>query len=153
MLNKTSIKWTRATWNIFSGSSLGNFNSEFVDNPIVPGTWYHMVLTDDGTNLNWYSNNRLVLSVNAQAVGFIPNGINGDPAVAGGPITLGVRSDGTFGDWDGSMDEVAIYNYVLSPQQIQNHFLNTTHLVETAAGKSIVLTWATGTLQSAPAVT
>src|SRR5664279_453080 len=140
------------TWNIMYGNYVGNFNSEFTDNPIVPGTWYHMVLTDDGTNMNWYSNDRLVLSFTASGAGFIPNGINGDPSVAGGPITIAERSDGAFGGWAGGVDEVAVYNYVLSPQQIQNHFLNTTHLTIVPSGTNAVIAWPAGTLQSATTV-
>ena len=137
------------TWNIYNGGANGSFTSEFADNPIVPGTWYHMVLTDDGTNMVWYSNNRLVFSTTHSAVGFIQNGINGDPSVAGGPTTLAIRSDGAFGGWDGGIENVAVYNYVLSPQQIQNHFLNTTRLTTVSSGNSITLKWPVGTLQSA----
>jgi hypothetical protein len=108
-----------------------------------------MVLTDDGTNMVWYSNNRLVFSTTHSAVGFIQNGINGDPGVAGGPTTLAIRSDGAFGGWDGGMEDVAVYNYVLSPQQIQNHFQNTTHLTAVGSGNSITFNWPVGTLQSA----
>jgi hypothetical protein len=136
------------TWNIFNGGGGGSFSSEFTDNPIVAGKWYHMVLTDDGTNMVWYSNGRVVLSTTTQAVGFVQNGINGDPGVAGGPLTLAVRSDGAFGDWDGGIDEVADYNYVLSPQQIQNHLLNSTHLNITSSGAKVVITWPLGTLQA-----
>lgn len=136
------------TWNIFNGGPNGSFTSEFTDNPIVPGTWYHMVLTDDGTNMNWYSNNRLVLTESVQGVGFVQNGTNGDPGVAGGPTTIAVRSDGVFGDWDGGVEDVAVYNYVLSPQQIQNHFQNTTRLTVVPQGSNVVITWGAGTLQS-----
>ena len=135
------------TWNIFNGSLPGSFTSEFTDNPIVLGQWYHMVLTDDGTNMVWYSNDRVVFSITVAGVGFVQNGINGDPSVAGGPLTLGVRSDGQFGQWNGGVDEVAVYNYVLSPQQIQNHFLNTTHLSVANSGGKTVVTWPVGTLQ------
>jgi Concanavalin A-like lectin/glucanases superfamily len=140
------------TWNIYNGGPNGSFSSEFTDNPIVPGTWYHMVLTDDGTNMNWYSNDRLVLTESVKGLGFVQNGINGDPSVAGGPLTLAIRSDGVFGDWDGGIDDVAVYNYVLSPQQIQNHFLNTTHLTAKISGNNIILTWPVGTLESAATV-
>jgi hypothetical protein len=136
------------TWNIYNGGSGGSFTSEFTDNPIVPGKWYHMVLTDDTTNMVWYSNDRLVFSTTTSAVGFVQNGINGDPSVAGGPITLAERSDGVFGDWDGGMQDVAVYNYVLSPQQIQNHFLNSTTLTITQSGTNIIVTWGAGTLVS-----
>ena len=136
------------TWNIYSGGSGGSFTSEFVDNPIVPGTWYHMVLTDDGTNLNWFSNNRHVLTESVEGLGFIQNGVNGDPTIAAGPTTLAERSDGVFGDWDGGIEDVAVYNYVLSPQQIQNHFLNTTRLTVVLSGNNAIFTWSAGTLQS-----
>jgi predicted NAD-dependent protein-ADP-ribosyltransferase YbiA (DUF1768 family) len=46
------------------------------------------------------------------------------------------------------MDDVAIYNKVLTPQQIQNHLLNTTNLNIVSSGSNIVITWPTGTLQS-----
>ncbi len=141
------------TWNIYNGGSGGSFTSEFTDSPIVPGKWYHMVLTDNGTNMVWYSNGRLVFSTTVAAMGFVPNGINGDPAVAGGPLTLAVRSDGIFGAWDGGIDEVAVYNYVLSPQQIQNHLLNSTHLDITTSGSKTVVSWPLGTLQASTSIT
>jgi uncharacterized protein YycO len=59
-----------------------------------------------------------------------------------------VRSDGVFGAWDGGIDDVAVYNYVLTPSQIQNHFLNTTHVGITNSAGKIVVTWPAGTLQS-----
>jgi hypothetical protein len=136
------------TWNIYNGGGTGSFTSEFTDNPIVPGTWYYMVLTDDGTNMNWYSNGRLVLTESVSGVGFIQNGINGDPSVAGGPTTFAIRSDGVFGDWDGGMEDVAVYNYVLGPQQIQNHLLNTTHVTASKSPSNFTLTWPVGFLQS-----
>lgn len=140
------------TWNIYNGGSSGSFTSEFTDNPIVAGEWYHMVLTDDTTNMIWYSNDREVLALTTAGVGFVPNGINGDPSVAGGPLTLAVRSDGVFGDWDGGIDDVAVYNYVLSPQQIKNHYLNSVGLTIVKSGSSVVITWPLGTLQSSSTV-
>jgi len=112
-----------------------------------------MVLTDDGTTMKWYSNNRLVQTESVSALGFIQNGINGDPSVAGGPTTLAIRSDNVYGDWDGGIEDVAVYNYVLSPQQIQNHYLNTTTINIAPAGANVVLTWPVGSLQAAGAVT
>ena len=141
------------TWNIYNGGPNGSFTSEFTDNPIVPGTWYDMVLTDDGTNLNWYSNNRLVLTESVKGIGFIQNGVNGDPSIAAGPTTLAIRSDGIFGGWDGGIEDVAVYNYVLNVQQIQSHFLNSPFLTAVASGSNIVLNWPVGgILQSATTV-
>ncbi|HWY29763.1 MAG TPA: LamG-like jellyroll fold domain-containing protein, partial [Candidatus Acidoferrum sp.] len=138
------------TWNIFNGGPNGSFTSEFVDHPVVPGEWYYMVLTDDGTNMNWFVNNRLVLTESVSGVGFVQNGINGDPSVAGGPTTIAIRSDNQFGGWDGGFEDLAVYNYVLNPLQIKEHFLNTTYLTVVNAGTNVVITWPAGTLQSAP---
>lgn len=140
------------TWNIFNGGPNGSFTSEFVDHPVVVGSWYYMVLTDDGTNMNWFVNNRLVLTESVSGVGFVQNGINGDPGVAGGPTTLAIRSDGVFGGWAGGIEDLAVYNYVLNPAQINYHFLNTTHLTAVQVGSELVLTWPAGTLLSATSV-
>jgi hypothetical protein len=66
---------------------------------------------------------------------------------------LGWRSDSGFNPFAGDIDDVAVYNTVLSPQQVQNHYLNSTHLSAVQSGKNIVVTWATGTLQTATSVT
>ena len=145
----TASYWT---WNIFNGGPNGSFTSEFVDHPVVPGEWYYMVLTDDGTNMNWFVNNRLVLTESVSGVGFVQNGINGDPGVAGGPTTIAIRSDNQFGDWDGGFEDLAIYNYVLNPLQIKEHFLNTTYLTAVKSGTNVVISWPAGTLQSATTV-
>ncbi|MGA9777554.1 MAG: LamG-like jellyroll fold domain-containing protein [Verrucomicrobiia bacterium] len=142
------------TWVIYNGTGSGAFNSDFAVNP-EPGTWYYMVLTDDGTNMNWYVNGSLVVfnpPLTVQNQGFVQNGINGDPSVAGDPTTIATRSDGQYADWDGGVEDVAVYNYVLSPQQMQNHFLNTTHLTVVQYGTNVVVTWGAGTLQSATSV-
>jgi hypothetical protein len=102
--------------------------------------------------MNWFVNNRLVLTESVSGVGFVQNGINGDPSVAGGPTTIAIRSDNQFGDWDGGFEDLAIYNYVLSPLQIQEHFLNTTYLTAVMSGTNVVVTWPAGTLQSATSV-
>jgi len=139
------------TWNLFNGGPNGSFTSEFADHPVA-GPWFHMVLTDDLTTLRWYANNRLVFTYPV-AGNFVPNGINGDPGVAGGPLTMGIRSDQVFGGFDGGVDEVAVYNYVLSPTQVSNHFNNSTHVAIVRSGNNLILTWPVGTLQAAPNVT
>ncbi len=139
------------TWNIFNGGPNGSFTSEFADHPVTNG-WYHMVLTDDLTTLSWYANNRLVFTYPV-AGNFVQNGINGDPGVAGGPLTIGVRSDGAFGGFDGGVDDVAVYNYVLSPTQISNHFNNSTRVSLVQSGNKVIVTWPVGTLQASTNVT
>jgi hypothetical protein len=140
------------TYNPFVGGGGGGFISDNLHKPLTLNFWYHIVITDDLTTQRMYVNNTNVLSVPRAGL-FIANGINGDPAVAGGPTTFGVRSDGIFGQFDGGIDEVAFYNYALNAQQIENHFTNNVRLAISKVGNNVVLTWPVGTLQAAPLVT
>lgn len=123
---------------------------------VVGGNWYHLVITDDGTNFNFYING--VLAVAPLPVGsadFIPNGdgINED-GTAGitsglGNFVLGQRTDSAFGAFDGKMQDTAVYNYALTPQLIQSHFSNAVNLTIAYSGGNVILNWpaGTGTLQ------
>ncbi|MGH7968775.1 MAG: hypothetical protein ACREIC_08620, partial [Limisphaerales bacterium] len=86
------------------------------------------------------------------AAGFIPNGINGDATVSSGAEVLGQRTDGAFLGFSGAVDDVAYYNYALSPAQIHGHYAGTFALNASTSGGGTVLTWASGTLQSAPMI-
>lgn len=141
------------TFNAFNGGGGGSFSSEFNDHPLDTNKWYYMVLTDDLTTLRFYVNNVLGATINRNSFGFKPNGINGDPNVAGAPTVLGQRSDFAFDPFTGTIDEVAVYNYALSPTQIRNHYLYTTVLNIAKSGNNVILTWPAGTLQAAGAVT
>ena len=150
--NSGAGAWTLALFNGSGGP--GFFGSDFGHIPLVPGSWYHLVLTDDGTNIQLYVNG-VAGSANTTvaASGFIPNGINGDPSVSSGAQVLGQRTDGAFLGFSGAIDEVAYYNYALSPAQIQAHSVGNVRLNAAPSGKNTMLSWALGTLQSAPAVT
>jgi hypothetical protein len=139
--------WTLVTFNGTGGSSF--FGSDFGHIPLIPGSWYHLVLTDNGTNIQLYVNG-VAGSAHTAAAGLIPNGINGDPTLNASPEVLGQRSDGAFLGFSGAVDDTAVYNYALSPQQIQNHFANSTKLGIAKVSNDIVLTWSLGTLQAAP---
>ena len=143
--------WTLALFNGTGAPSF--FGSDFGHIPLIPGSWYHLVLTDDGTMIQLYVNG-VAGSANATVAGsgFIPNGVNGDPTVSASPTVLGQRSDGAFYGFSGAVDEAAFYNYALTPQQVAAHFANSTRLTITQYGDNVVLTWPFGTLQSAAAV-
>ena len=127
---------------------------------IVAGQWYYLVLTYDGTTLTLYVNG--VAKSSGTDNGYVQNGNtptgsadynynynqNHDPS-ASGPLTLGWRNPVDFNPFAGAIDDVAVYNKALTPQQVQNHFLNTTHLSIVNAGGKIVVTWPAGTLQMA----
>src|SRR4030095_16461684 len=115
-------------------------------------SWYHVVIADDYTTVRFYVNGVLRASQDRNSFGFKPNGTNGDPAT-GGAMVLGDRGDGEFLPFDGSIDEVAVYNYALSEQQARAHYLNSVSIDIARSGDSIILTWPSGTLQSAPEAT
>ncbi|MGH7976572.1 MAG: LamG-like jellyroll fold domain-containing protein [Limisphaerales bacterium] len=129
-------------------------NAFIVAGPIVANNWYYLVVTDDGTNFNFYINGVLAVApVPVAGAGYIPNGsgINTD-GTAGitsglGNTVLGQRTDAAFNSFDGSIDDTAIYNYALTPQQVELHYLDTVNLTITQSGSNVILNWPTGTLQ------
>lgn len=124
---------------------------------ITPGNWYHLVVTDDGTNFNFYINGVLatapypVASADFTANG---DGINpdGTPSIGGddgGNFVMGQRTDGAFNTYQGAMEDTAIYNYALTPKQITSHYLNQVNLTISRSGNNVIVNWpaGTGTLQ------
>lgn len=133
--------------------------------PIVAGQWYYLVMTYDGTTFTFYVNG--VAKASGTDSGYVQNGnvpvggaasynynYNTTPGLPTGssPMVLGWRSDSGFNPFIGNMDDVAVYNKALTPQQIQNHFQNTTRLSITSSGNNIVVSWPVGTLQSSTSV-
>jgi hypothetical protein len=129
--------------------------------PIVAGQWYYLVMTYDGTTFTFYVNG--VAKSSGTDGGYVQNGnvpvggassynynYNTTPGLptGSGPYTLGWRVDSGFNPFSGNMDNVAVYNKALNPSQIQNHFLNTTHVSITGSGSNVVIAWPAGTLQS-----
>jgi hypothetical protein len=78
---------------------------------LLAGTWYHVVLSYDGSTMRLYLNGTL----NAQASSALVEVSNT------GPLVIGGSSDGT-NFYSGLLDEVAIYPTVLSAQQVQEHY-------------------------------
>lgn len=130
--------------------------------PIVANEWYYLALTYDGTNFTLYVNGVAKASGTDSAFvqnGNVPSGgaanynynyntTTGLPA-GSGPLILGQRLDNAFNPFDGAIDDVAVYNKALTPQQIQEHWLNAPHLTIMSSGNNVVIQWPTGTLQSA----
>ncbi|HNQ91087.1 MAG TPA: hypothetical protein PKM73_20935 [Verrucomicrobiota bacterium] len=79
--------------------------------PVKKYEWEHLVTTFDGSTVRFYVNGALIGS--APVPSYTPN-----PANA---LTLGA---GPAGAWrfDGNVDEVAIYDAVLTPEQIARHY-------------------------------
>ena len=85
---------------VFSGTTYGS------------GTWNHVVVTKDASNLKIYVD------------GVEKGAVSSSGSVSGGQDwTLGARDNGGFERFlDGILDEVAIYDYALSLSQIQAHY-------------------------------
>jgi Concanavalin A-like lectin/glucanases superfamily/Immunoglobulin domain/Immunoglobulin I-set domain len=79
------------------------------------GVWYLVAISFDApANLvKVYVNGSVVAS--GSPVGYVPN--------QGGSLTIGARSDGSFG-YDGSLDEVALYDHPLSAAVLTSHYQN-----------------------------
>ena len=89
--------------------------------PADPGVWHHVVGVCDQPN------GKLWLYVDGKT-----NGTPGTVTTNGGilstaaPMTIGSRQSGVASAFDlnfvGTIDEVAAYNYALTPAQVQNHY-------------------------------
>src|ERR1051326_5474674 len=82
---------------------------------LVPNTWYHVVVTYDGTTERMYTNG--VQASSASSPGYVT-----DPTT---PLIIGTGpeiSGGGGAEWDGALDDVAIYPSALSQTQITNHY-------------------------------
>jgi hypothetical protein len=125
---------------------------------IVAGNWYHVVITDDTTNFAVYINGELRASFPVAGDQFIPNGdgVNPDGNAAlnsidaaddGANFVIGERTDGLF-PFSGTVDDTAVYQYALSPQQITSHYADAALLTIAKAGANVALTWPVGILQA-----
>lgn len=105
--------WTFRTYN----QAGTNFAVNLTSGPgITAGNWYHVVATWDNTAGvgKLYVNGNLV-GTSAAGLTYVAN--------ADSQFTLGSRSDNGFG-WQGSIDEPAYYNKVLSLAEVQSHYNN-----------------------------
>jgi hypothetical protein len=92
-----------------TGSTHGNLSST---TQISTGTWYHMVFTWDGSTIRYYQNGLLQTSTSfSGTLGTTSQIIN----IARNPVYAGDYAAATI-------DEVALYNYVLSAGRIQTHY-------------------------------
>jgi len=143
---------------------VGGPNDPATTNQIVAGNWYHLVVTDDTTNFYMYINGQLATSypaagllipdgdgINSDGNAGLPNG--NDAGDDGGNFVIGQRTDGAFNTFEGSVDDTAVYQYALSPQQVKSHYLVGAILTITPSGSNVILTWPVGTLQQAGSIT
>jgi hypothetical protein len=131
------------------------------------GSWVYLVGTADGTNWNLYENGMLVASTpdtNSPAGALSANGgwaIGARPSYPAAPgvespiINAGAPTGTTL---DGSINNVAIYNYALSPATILQHYEVGINLLQPTmsiqlSGQNATISWTAGFLQEATSLT
>ncbi|QQG39107.1 MAG: hypothetical protein HYS32_01470 [Candidatus Woesearchaeota archaeon] len=121
-------------WHTTGGNTYGNSSSSDSQSPyndlasnttIQFGNWSHVVVVRNGTSLNFY--------INGNPAGTYSNAIDNNPFRNGGaPFVVGTQtrsstaSDYTF---NGTIDEVIVYNRSLSHEQIKAIYNNFTNRV------------------------
>ncbi len=98
------------------GSTISTVGS---DNPVIADTWYHVVQVFDGTTHMMYVNGVLQSDTDTSITSPY---ISGDQKTYIGRDTNG----GWGGDFNGSIDNVRIYDKALSAEEIQQLFQDTT---------------------------
>lgn len=81
-----------------------------------PGQWYHLVTTYDGTNITYYIDGQQVGLQNSSAATLAPD--TWQPLTIGGGRWTGAINN----QFQGYIDELAVYTNLLSPTIIQQHF-------------------------------
>jgi hypothetical protein len=90
----------------------GTGNSYNTSQSLSTSTWYHVVMTYDGTNIRVYANNSLVLT---QARTFSAQG----DSQSGGLGILAERQNGSSGNYfSGLVDELGVWSKVLNTTEI-----------------------------------
>jgi hypothetical protein len=133
----------------------GKTNTDTATYPVPAGdlggsAWVHLVGTCDGSNWKLYRNGSLV-ATQSSSTGALPVDL-GDWAV-------GSVGEGWADNFQGAIDEVAIYNAALSASQVAAHynagkFAAATFTIVSAGNGKVTISWPTGTtLQESSSVT
>jgi len=89
-------------------------NTELTGRTTLPWrTWHHVVLVREGPRINVYLNGQRAPEISGEAE------VTLRPAAS--TLFIGGRSD-NFANWEGKLDEVAIYDRALTPDEIVTHF-------------------------------
>jgi hypothetical protein len=131
---------------LFTGAPAQYNSGSYGDSFANAGTWNYLVLTDDGSNILLYVNGAVEVATTVAASGYMPQGTNGDVSIGGTNEIIGQRSDFESFGGNAGTEDVAFYNYALSPAQIMSHYLNKPQLYFSQANGKLILTWSAGNL-------
>lgn len=131
----------RFAWVLFDKGWNSTFVADTVDT-VEANKWYHIALSYDGKLFHIF--------VNGNQVASAPYDIfNANPA---GAFNIGWRSDNDFKSFQGTVDDVAVYNKALTLDQVRAHFAAATKLNISHSGTNVILSWTSGTLESSPSM-
>ncbi|MCC7333449.1 MAG: right-handed parallel beta-helix repeat-containing protein [Pirellulaceae bacterium] len=82
-----------------------------VSAPIATGQWSHVAASFDGATMRLFVNGSMVDS----------RAFSGSINHAETPLRIGDNQYSPFSTWDGSIDEVAVYNSALAPSELTQH--------------------------------
>ncbi len=128
-------------WVIFADNWVATWVYDTAD-VINTNTWYHIVLTREGSLFTFYVNGKSVGSTEYDI--YNPN--------RNGKTDLGWRSDDGWNPFDGAIDDVAFYNKALTFEQVLNHYQMSVKMSIKKEGNNVILTWPTGKLQQCDTV-
>jgi hypothetical protein len=119
--------------NRVSVAAPGQFTAETVDNAVTPGLWHHIVYTRSGTGAGTH---KIYVNNVAQTLGTdaANNFVDGASAKA-----IGRRNAASGQYFNGSIDEVAVYNTTLSAASVDAHW-------QAGRGETIIATKTTKAL-------
>ncbi|MBV8071861.1 MAG: IPT/TIG domain-containing protein, partial [Acidobacteriaceae bacterium] len=125
--NRVGIDWGPFLFHMeggggaYVGMQLGDrFTPGDIGHPFTSGSIYHIVFTYDGTNGKFYLNGALLASKAMSTPSSWNNGYQ-----------FGINPPASVDNWSAHFDELAVYNYALSPHQVANHYVT---------GSTVVLT-------------
>ena len=142
-------------WQFTTGHKTSG-TSSLVGGSTTEQVWYHIVATFDGVtgDKRLYVNGALLTNVTESVGTFAPNypWPNDTPPAADegiGKTTALEAYEGEGNYFVGDLDEVVIYNYVLTPAQVAQHHGGMPTLSISTTGGNVAITWASGLLLQA----
>ena len=105
---RSYLDGTRTTHLHFSSARWGS-SITLLPEPYDPNTWHHVAITVDSTGLEKYYSDGVFLEQHQR-----------DPAVADNDYPLWIGKADNL--WNGTIDEVRIYNHALPSAEIQQHY-------------------------------
>jgi hypothetical protein len=119
---------TPTNWNFRMGDGVNWGVNVYSAAAPVPGQWYYLAATFDGSTASFFVNGELAATAGFSA--YVPN--------ASAALGIGMRGDSTF-LFTGTVDEAAVYPTVLLPDEILGHYQNGINASPSPAYDTLVL--------------